>query len=153
MLSPLVCHQRTDCVRSVNGIRTARLFDFDQTHILSVLGQYKITNNWEVGARFRYVTGVPQTPFAGSIYNSDNDAYEGLPGEVNSVRLPPFHALDLRVDRNWLFDTWRLAAYFEIRNVYNRTNVEGLDYNYDYTEEQYTNGLPIIPSLGLRGEF
>ena len=97
-----------------------RPFDFDQTHVLTVLGQYKLTNTWEVGARFQYSTGRPQTPFTGSVYNSDTDSYEGIPGESNSARVPPYHRLDLRVDRNWIFDTWILSAYFEIQNVYNR---------------------------------
>ena len=135
------------------GADDYRLFDFDQTHILAVLGQYRITNEWEVGARFRYVSGIPQTPFIGSIYNSDSDSFEGIPGEVNSTRMPAFHSLDLRIDRNWIFDQWLLTAYFEIRNVYNHENIEGLDYNFDFSERRYQTGLPIIPSLGLRGEF
>ena len=38
------------------------LFQYDQTHILTVLGSYKLGRGWEVGARFRYVTGDPYTP-------------------------------------------------------------------------------------------
>ncbi|MGC6419041.1 MAG: TonB family protein [Bradymonadia bacterium] len=130
-----------------------RPFDFDQTHVLTVLGQYKLTNTWEVGARFQYSTGRPQTPFTGSVYNSDTDSYEGIPGEPNSARVPPYHRLDLRVDRNWIFDTWILSAYFEIQNVYNRANPERLNPNYDFTNATYSSGLPIIPSLGVRGQF
>jgi hypothetical protein len=135
------------------GTSTYRPFDFDQTHVLTILGQYKLTNSWEIGARFRYSTGRPQTPFDGSVYNSDADSYEGIPGEVNSVRIPSFHQLDLRIDRNWLFDTWTLSAYFEIRNVYNRANPERLDVNFDFTSAKFSSGLPIIPSIGIRGQF
>jgi len=31
--------------------------------------------------------------------------------------------------------------------------VEGLSYNYNYSRQSYQTGIPIIPSLGMRGEF
>ena len=40
-----------DAFRATSGRRgSCRPFDFDQTHVLTVLGQYKLTNTWEVGA-------------------------------------------------------------------------------------------------------
>ena len=36
-----------------------RLFQYDQTHILTVLGAYTLPRNWQVGGRFRFVTGTP----------------------------------------------------------------------------------------------
>jgi TonB family protein len=130
-----------------------RRFDFDQTHILTVLAHYKLSNEWEVGARWRYVTGNPQTPFHGGIYDSDADTYVPYPGAINSQRLPAFHQLDLRVDRRWVFDAWILTAYLEIQNAYNRQNPEGFRYNFDYTARTVIPSLPIIPSFGLRGEL
>ncbi|MFZ4736943.1 MAG: TonB family protein [Bradymonadia bacterium] len=131
-----------------------RVFDFDQTHILTALAQYKITSAWEIGARWRYVTGNPETPFKGAVYDSNTDTYTPIPdGGTNDARLPAFHQFDLRVDRNWIFDLWVLTAYLEIQNAYNRSNPEGYTYNYDYTEKKLLSGLPIIPSFGLRGEF
>ena len=38
-------------------------------------------------------------------------------------------------------------------NVYNNQAVEDLAYNYNYTQETFQTGLPIIPSVGVRGEF
>lgn len=131
-----------------------RLFDFDQTHILTALAQYKITSAWEIGLRWRYVTGNPETPYSGAVYDSNTDTYTPIPdGGTNDARLPSFHQLDVRVDRNWVFDLWVLTAYLEIQNAYNRSNPEGYTYNYDYTEKKLLSGLPIIPSFGLRGEF
>jgi hypothetical protein len=135
------------------GSDTYRLFDYDQTHILTVLGMYKLNTRWEVGGRFRYVTGNPQTPIVGSVFSSDTNTFEPIQGETNSRRVPPFHQLDLRIDRNWIYDTWSLTAYFELRNAYNHANPEGFAYNYDYSKEKMVNGLPIIPSLGVRGVF
>jgi hypothetical protein len=37
--------------------------------------------------------------------------------------------------------------------VYYQQNVEAYGYNFDYTQRRGISGLPIIPSLGLKGEF
>jgi hypothetical protein len=72
---------------------------------------------------------------------------------VNSSRLPSFHQLDVRIDRNWIFDEWILTGYLEVQNAYNRANAEGYSFNYDYSERALISGVPILPSFGLRGEF
>ena len=61
--------------------------------------------------------------------------------------------LDLRVDYTWAFETWALSLYLDVQNVYNQENIEGIKYNFDYTERSYYTGLPIIPALGLKGSF
>jgi TonB family protein len=132
-----------------------RVFDYDQTHNLNVVGQYRITPTWEVGARFRYVTGAPLTPVVGATYDSDADVYSPSRGAVNSDRVDAFHQLDVRVDKHWLFDTWRLTAYLDVQNAYNRTNPQSIAYNFDYTQSKPSPGvnLPLIPSFGVKGEF
>ena len=72
---------------------------------------------------------------------------------MNSGRVPAFHQLDIRIDKRWVSESWMLNAYLDIQNVYNRSNVDSLDYNFDYSEAQAQQGLPIVPILGLRGEF
>jgi hypothetical protein len=57
------------------------------------------------------------------------------------------------MDKSWQMKGWRLSAFLDIQNVYNNPAVEGLAYNYNYTRTSYNTGLPIIPSLGMRGEF
>src|SRR5690606_26099486 len=46
--------------RRANPDDAQRLFDFDQTHIASILGSYQLGAGWELGARFRLVSGVPE---------------------------------------------------------------------------------------------
>ncbi|MBM4292290.1 MAG: TonB family protein, partial [Deltaproteobacteria bacterium] len=130
-----------------------RLFSQDQTHILTLIAQYKLTSAWEVGARYRYTTGNPRTPIVSSIYDADANVYVPVQGALNSERLNAFQQLDLRVDRKWRFDSWILTAYFEIQNALNQSNPEGIRYNYNFTQQKAISGLPIIPSLGLRGEL
>ena len=129
------------------------LFEYDQTHILTVLGSYDLGRNWTIGARFRYVTGNLDTPVIGATYDVTEDDYLPAYGETNSVRVDAFHQLDVRVDKTWVFDKWTLNLYLDVQNAYNRGNVEAMGYNYDYSKQTPTTGLPIVPSFGIRGSF
>jgi TonB family protein len=130
-----------------------RLFDFDQTHILTAAFVYNFPRNWEIGGTFRVVSGNPSTPVIGSIYDALNDVYIPIDGRVNTLRSPLFHQLNVRVQKKWIFEGWRLAVFLDIQNAYNRQNQEGIIYNYDFSQQTPLLGLPIIPSLGIRGEL
>ncbi len=131
-----------------------RPFNFDQTHILAVLGSYKLPDNWSIGARWRYVTGNPNTAVATAVYNEQNDSYSQVQsGCVFCNRIPAFHQLDVRVDKTFVFNRFLLGLYIDVQNAYNRANPEGLQYNFDATQSTVLAGLPIIPSFGIRGEF
>jgi hypothetical protein len=130
------------------------LFDYDQTHILTALGSMKLGRGWQLGARFRYVTGSPYTPNIGGIVDYDAGVYAPLEDpRHNSGRLPAFHQLDVRVDKTWQFQSWKLSAYLDLQNAYNRKNTENIDYNYDFSESKPLPGLPILPVIGIRGEL
>ena len=135
------------------GSDVARLFDFDQTHIFALVGSYLLPNNWEFGVRWRFVTGGLITPIVGGTFADFEDEFLPVRGPVNSSRLGPFHQLDLRIDKTWIYDSWRLSAYLSVINTYNRVNPEGLDYNFDFTESSVTGGLPILPILGIKGDW
>jgi len=139
--------------RRDSGSTTYRLFEYDQTHILTVFGTYQLPRNWQVGSRFRLVSGDPTTPVVGAVYNASLFSYSPLYGAKYSDRLPPFIQLDLRVDKRWIFNRWMLNAYLDLQNVLNRANPEAMQYNYDFTKSQVRQGLPIYPIIGLRGEF
>jgi hypothetical protein len=87
------------------------------------------------------------------VVDANSGAYVPLYGAVNSERLPPFNQLDLRVDRTWTYQTWKLGLYLDVQNVYNRGNVEGYSYSYDYSQRSPLTGLPILPILGLNAEW
>ena len=118
-----------------------------------MLGTYNLPRNWSLGFRWRLVSGNPSTPRDGAVYVVDDGTYAPVPGERNSERMPPFHQLDLRVDKRWILDNWMLTAYLDLQNVYNRANPVGYSYNFDSTERRTSQSLPIIPIIGLKGEF
>ena len=74
-------------------------------------------------------------------------------GPPNSARMPTFHRLDVRVDKTWRFSHWRLTFFLDVQNSYNAANVEAVSYDARLRRETYFYGLPLIPSLGLRGDF
>jgi hypothetical protein len=129
------------------------LFQFDQTHIMTVLGSYRLGRGWEFGARFRLVSGSLYTPTLLGVLSTDAGAYGPFEGTPFSRRLPMFHQLDLRVDKRWKFTDWSFSTYLDVQNAYNRANPEDLTYNYNYSQSQVQAFLPIIPSIGVRGEF
>jgi TonB family protein len=129
------------------------LFDFDQTHILTVSAVYRLGRGWEAGATFRLVSGNPETPIAGSSFNAITGEFSPIFGPLNSERSKAFNRLDIRVEKLWQFTGWKLALYLDLQNAYNAANSEGKVYDYEYRQRQNINSLPIIPNLGLRGEL
>ncbi len=142
------------------------LVNFDQTHILTMLGSYQLGHGWEIGARFRVVSGNLIDPNVcdptakgcdpnrnNAIFHAPSGVYTPIPIGDNTERLPPFHALDLRVDKRWKFKYWQLSTYLDVQNVYNNQNAEAVGYNFNYTAREYVNGLPILPSIGVRADF
>jgi hypothetical protein len=129
-----------------------RLFDYDQTHNVIAVGSYTL-GKWEIGGRWQYSTGQPQTEVVGAIYLADRNIYVPEYAAVNSSRIAAAHALDVRVDRTWKFDSWELSAYLDVTNVYANARVLGYQYNYDYTEREEITELPVVPAIGVRGAF
>jgi hypothetical protein len=130
-----------------------RRFDYDQPHLLTLVGTWKFARAWSAGGRLRYVSGNPSTPVTGSVLDASSGTYVPLYGPTNSARLPAFSQLDLRIDRTWTYQTWKLGLYLDVQNVTNRGNVEGYSYRYDYRQKSAATGLPILPILGLNAEW
>ena len=132
-----------------------RLFNFDQTHILTAIGSYRLGNGWEVGARFRYVSGSLNTPQSYGFYDATIGSYVGLADfPPTAHRNPAFHQLDLRVDKAWqVTRDFKFSVYLDLLNTYNQANIEGVSYNYNYTLSTNQAGLPFLPSIGMRGDL
>lgn len=139
--------------RTAAGETGLQQSQFDQPHHLVALASWKFSHGWTLGGRIQYTTGALDTPYVGAIYDANAGRFQGIPGEPFSRRLPAYFQADLRVDKQWRFSDWALTVYADVQNVTNRQNVEGTSYNYDYSQQAYVNGLPILPVLGLRADF
>jgi hypothetical protein len=125
--------------------------DFDQRHNLTIVASYKLPGGWQIGGRFRLVSGQPYTPVVGSI--EYDGMFSPIYGPYNSARFPPFHQLDLRVDKRWVLRRASVLVFLDVLNVYNRQNVEVFVYSFAYRDRVGGFGLPIFPTLGLRVDY
>jgi outer membrane receptor protein involved in Fe transport len=127
----------------------------DSTHVLTALGSYRLGRGWEAGMKFQYVSGNPYTPTTGAIYSSTTNEYLPVLGDANSERLPAYHELDVRVQKRWsLGGSASFTTYVDLINVYGKDRVVGIRCSDDVTRCDYsTHPMPMIPSVGIRGEF
>ncbi|HEY3370116.1 MAG TPA: TonB-dependent receptor [Prolixibacteraceae bacterium] len=97
---------------------------WDSKHILSLTGSAALKHGWQVGSRFRYVGGLPYTPYDLN-RSSLIEAWDLRGGpyldmaRLNSLRFGAFHQLDVRVDKAYYMKKWTLKFYVDIQNVYN----------------------------------
>jgi len=138
--------------RRYRGDATARLFDADQTHVLTATVAYD-WRGWGFAARFRVASGAPRTPVVDSYYDATNARFQPVFGVQNGVRLPAFAALDVRVQKGFDFGRTRLVGYLDVTNVTNHDNAEEFVYAYDYKERGVLLGLPTVALAGARIEL
>lgn len=127
---------------------------YDQTHVLNLVGNYKLTGVWEAGGRVIYHTGDTYTGVDDAVYNANLDKYQPRTSKGSKLyedRLPPYHELDIFANRDILFDTWKMALRFGVEFLALQRPVQGVQNNYDYSKEEYFRGIPPIPYLEVRG--
>ncbi len=97
---------------------------WDNRHILNLTGLRKLPRNWEIGFKWRYSGGAPFTPIDQDL-SSIRDAWDaqGMAyldwSRFNSERVPAFHQLDMRIDKQYYFSGFSLMLYLDVQNVYN----------------------------------
>jgi hypothetical protein len=96
---------------------------WDNRFIISLTAGKRFGKNWELGARWRFLGGTPYTPYdleeSALISNWDLRNTGILDyDQINAVRLPAFHQLDLRLDKKYYFKNWNLNWYVDIQNAY-----------------------------------
>ena len=129
-------------------------FEYDQPINATLIANYKLTQEWSIGGKWAYTSGRPYTPITGTSGPYPGEARPKPDyAPINSGTLPDYHRLDLRIDRHLLYNTWKLNAYFELNNVYQRQNIVGYDYGPNYDRKDPVVGFAIPFSFGVQGEF
>jgi hypothetical protein len=108
---------------------------------------------WNVGARYRYASGLPFTQLEGSVYDAGNDSWVPIPGPIDGDRLPSYHKVDLRLGHTWAFRGWTLEGVAEVWYVPRSSAQLYPTWNYDYSEQGWVNGPTVLPLLGARARF
>jgi len=129
-----------------------RLFDQDQTHVLTLVASAS-HSGFTVGTRFRLATGTPRTPVTGGYLDTTTGQYQPIFGQQNTIRLPIFYALDLRVERRFRRRSIDIVPYLEILNLTNHANVEEFAYDEQFASRYNMTGLPILAVAGAAIRF
>ena len=134
---------------------------FDNTHIISLVGNYNISPTFEVGAKWQYSSGTTGVHVSEILLIQDPTT-RGMQPLINNIQteegttslasLPSYHRLDVRVSKTWHREGWRIGGFLEILNVYNRKNVIKF-YNPAGDNVDQAPQFPIIPYIGLTVEF
>lgn len=154
-----------------NGIEY--LYEYDRPHSFSIDVQRKISKRFVFNALWVYQSGLPYTPAIGrQLYpNSESQdiSYDEevlIYGERNSVRMRPYHRLDLSLSFNTKTIKGRDEHWiFSIYNLYNRRNP--YLYYYNTEPEMFYSGsdsfsklklyqfsfLPIVPTVSYKVYF
>ena len=139
---------------------------YDRTHDIAIAMNYKLGDDWELGATWTYGTGQAYTMPTASYgfmeigLGSDNYLNDKLLfTSRNDFRLPAFHKLDLNF--MFKFDMFNLPFELSI-NIYNAYNHKNPFFWYidtDYSTTEYKKVIkqvtlfPIIPTFGLSFKF
>ena len=139
--------------------------DNDQRHSLTLFGHYRFSNRTTVGAKFRYGSNYPIVGYIGEqpiapdappLFGGIRPLFYGLTESRNSLRLPAYARLDVRVDRTFTWSGHRVTLFAEVANVLNRRNLRNVPYGVDRggrVHEPTDSLLPIVPSAGFVIEF
>lgn len=147
---------------------------WDSKQILSITGSASLKKGWQIGSRFRFVGGLPYTPYDMNrstlieAWNLRGGAYFDE-ARLNSLRFPAFHQLDVRVDKAYYLKKMTLKFYLDIQNLYN-FQAESQDFlvreedaagnflisdngtRYVLRSVKNTSGT-VLPTIGIQVEF
>lgn len=128
------------------------IYQYDITHIFNVVYGWRFNETWQIGGRWIYRTAYPFTPVTGDdggqFKNQANGQtfwnpkYSDNPYSAdykNSRRAPPYHRLDIRIDKFLNYEWGFMNVYIEVMNLYARRNVIQENFN---TSKPYSNTNP-----------
>lgn len=147
----------------IDGIYRPSLWD--NRHLLTFTGGYKLPRNWEIGLRVRY---LGPAPFAPVDIETSTDTYPIFffdYDELGDTRLGAFNQTDIRVDKKWNFTDWTLNLFLEIQNILGsnlpqppsyvlaRTDAGQVAQPRNLVEIDEANNSATLPTIGIVIDF
>lgn len=122
----------------------------DQRHTLNMFGNYRLSSSVNLSAKFLYGSGFP-------FLTSTEGLLNGKPvvAGLFATTIPAYQRLDLRVDKSWPFQHWKMTLHMEVLNVLNHNNpiVIGATEVGNRVVPEFSKALPVLPAAGLVFEF
>ncbi|MCB0730572.1 MAG: TonB-dependent receptor [Ignavibacteriae bacterium] len=136
-------------------LNTGRIYPprYDRRHDVSIVGSYKIFDNFNIGFTWTYSSGPGLTMPTSKYYYKNEELNEEEKVQIyysarNEFQLSDYHKLDINVKYNTLFLDYPFEFYVNLLNVYNQKNAFTQYISYDYNEN--TNAYDYNSSLKLR---
>lgn len=125
----------------------------DQRHIANSYVSYRLTSSLNLSGRWSYASGEPVPGFVtsrGGLYY--------ITASPNTLRLPSYQRVDLRANKSFTYDRWKLTLYGEVINLTNHKNMRFLSFDGVNTTTQRAfvtidRVFPILPVAGVTLEF
>jgi hypothetical protein len=105
--------------------------------------------HWNLGARYRYASGLPFAAPESSLYQASADNYQALWSTFPTDKMPDYQKVDVQIARNIKWKEWNIRAYCEAWYVPAVGNYLYPIYNFDYSESQLVVGPAFVPLLGI----
>jgi len=106
-----------------------------------------VSDRLSFSARFRAGSNFPVTG-----YWTERDGLDYVASERNTLRVPPYSRLDVRMNRTFTWEHRRLTLFVEGLNVANRGNVRAILPSVDRRTFQasrlFEPMVPLVPSVG-----
>jgi hypothetical protein len=126
----------------------------DQRHSLNLFATYRLRPTLNLSGKLLYGSGYPIP--SGSFVQVGNAQF--IASGINGTRLGAYLRVDVRADKDWPFQRWKLTLYGEVLNLTNHYNgrfayESGIDPNTGKVLVKTLQGLPITPTVGLAAQF
>ncbi len=150
--------------RKQQGTDTTVYWDkYDRRHSLNLSVMKEWPGSWRLSTTFHLHTGSPYTPLIHTRHRQvgTSDAYRGrsqyiIEGEKHSERIPTYHRLDFKLQKELPHLPLKPYLYVEVLNLYNHENVYHLvqfeTSNGNVATGRFT-GIQFIPLFGIGGRF
>ena len=119
---------------------------FDSPLVFNGLLGWRPNARWEFSGRVRSAAGLPTTPFT-SVGRLDFARYN------EGDRLPTFFALDVRIDRRFVFRRSQLVTYLDVQNATARKNISQIAWDARLGAPKPNESIGLLPSIGINWEF
>lgn len=131
---------------------------WDRRNVINLVNSYKISPRAELNLRWTYGTGQPFTIATGRYRSSmpdDVNPNRLMVGRKNNSRLSPYHRMDVSYSIKYQKSWGTITPYIEIINLYNRTNIFTIEYDFERDPPNQTklNQLPLLPTIGVNATF
>ena len=124
----------------------------DQRHSLNLFATYRLKPSVSLSGKFLYGSGFP---LSSGIFVLVGTTYQQV--GTQTLRFP-YQRLDLRADKDWAFQRWKLTLYGEVLNLTNHYNARYVystvvDPTTGQAQVKTLQGLPITPTAGVAFQF